>query len=196
MGTLSPPSAWTMLHLLLCSSLLALAPTLPLCLLLLVPSLTLLWSRVLWALPPRLSTKLRPTPWLLDITAFLLSVTTARDLLMPPSWLEPPESSLLPLLSSTTPPYSLTSPTPPTLSPMLATLLTLWPIMASQSLLPLPLLMRPWLLRGGREKLTLRSFLVVFPTLVSPTLVLLLELSLTFPLSRMLKYLPLKLATK
>merc|ERR1712042_254876 len=65
------------------STALVLCPTL---VLLLVLSLTFLWSRVMWSLPPRLAKKLLLTP-----SPCLLSVTTARDLLMPPSWVEPPE---------------------------------------------------------------------------------------------------------
>merc|ERR1711978_451367 len=69
-----------------------------------------------------------------------------------PSLLEPAECSLPPLLSSTTLLSSLPSPTPPIPLGMLSPMLV-----STTLLLLLLLLLRPWLLRGRRERLTPRS---------------------------------------
>merc|ERR1719510_2945797 len=120
--------------------------------------------------------------------------TTARDPLMlsPPCSLEPAVLCPPPPLSSTTLPSSLTSPTLPTPWPMLATPPTPWLTMVSPSWLPLSLLLRrPWLLRGRRERPTLRSSSTVLSSLLSLllclTLVPLLGLLLMFHWSRMLR---------
>merc|ERR1711913_245043 len=93
-----------------------------------------------------------------EVTMVTPMHTTARGPLMPslPSWVEAAECLLPPLLSSTTPLPSLPSPTPPTplgmLSPMLVST-----ALSPSLLLLLLLLLRPWLLRGRRERLTPRS---------------------------------------
>merc|ERR1719382_2024585 len=103
-----------------------------------------------------------------DIMVILI-VTTARGPLMPspPSLLEPAVWCPPPLLSSTTLPPSPPSHTPPTPWPMLDTPPTpspdmshtaVFPTLDSPCSLPQPLLlMRPWLPRGRRERLTPRS---------------------------------------
>merc|ERR1711990_192620 len=116
-----------------------------------------------------------PTLSLLVTTESLPSVTTARDPLMlsPQSWLEPAESCLpLPLSSTTLPSFLWPTLLTPSLMP--AMLLTPSHITVSPFLLPqLLLLKKPLSLRGRREKLIPRFCLVVlFPTLVSPTLLL------------------------
>merc|ERR1719192_2141504 len=103
------------------------------------------------------------------------TVTTARGPLMPspPSSLEPAEWCPPPPLSSTTHPSSLTWLTPPTPWPTLAMPPTPSPTMVSLSWLLQLLLLRPWLLRGRRERLrlSLRSSSTVpsSPTLLPPT---------------------------
>merc|ERR1719219_1329089 len=133
----------------------------------------------------------------------MATATTARDPLMlsPPCSLEPAVLCPPPLLSSTTPQSSLTSPTLPIPWPMLATPPTPWLTMVSPSWLPLSLLLRrPWLLRGRRERPTLRSSSTVLSSLLSLllclTLVLLLGLLLMFQWSRMLRCLPPRSATR